>query len=92
MIEIRGSEVRLTSTGNRRAQDVVRRHRLAECLLTNTFAVSDAEANSEACKFEHIISPELDRKICTFLGHPSACPHGNPIPPGDCCANVARPR
>jgi putative ABC transport system ATP-binding protein len=92
MVEIRGSEVRLTSTGNRRAQDVVRRHRLAECLLTNTFAISDAEANSEACKFEHIISPELDRKICTFLGHPSACPHGNPIPPGDCCANVARPR
>jgi putative ABC transport system ATP-binding protein len=89
LVEIRDAEVRLTSTGGRRAQDVVRRHRLAECLLTNTFAISDAEAHSEACKFEHIISPELDRKICTFLGHPNACPHGNPIPPGDCCATSA---
>ena len=43
------------------------------------------EAHTQACKFEHIISPELDERICSFLGHPKTCPHGNPIPPGDCC-------
>jgi putative ABC transport system ATP-binding protein len=85
LIEIGASEVRLTDSGNRRAQDIVRRHRLAERLLTDTFAISDDQAHSEACKFEHIISPELDRKICTFLGHPRTCPHGNPIPRGVCC-------
>jgi putative ABC transport system ATP-binding protein len=78
-------EVRLTEAGTRRARDVVRRHRLAERLFTDTFAIEDAEAHQQACRFEHIITPELDQRICTFLGHPKTCPHGNPIPPGPCC-------
>ncbi len=72
---------RLTDAGTRRARDVVRRHRLAERLFKDTFAVEDSEAHNQACKFEHIISPELDQRICTFLGHPKTCPHGNPDPP-----------
>ena len=80
-----GSEVHLTETGSRRARDVVRRHRLAERLFTDTFAIEDAEADVQACRFEHIITPELDQRICSFLGHPKTCPHGNPIPPGVCC-------
>jgi putative ABC transport system ATP-binding protein len=78
-------EVRLTESGARRARDVVRRHRLAERLFTDTFAIEDAEAHQQACRFEHIITPELDQRICSFLGHPKTCPHGNPIPPGPCC-------
>jgi putative ABC transport system ATP-binding protein len=78
-------EVRLTEAGSRRARDVVRRHRLAERLFTDTFAIEDAEAHQQACRFEHIITPELDQRICSFLGHPKTCPHGNPIPPGPCC-------
>jgi putative ABC transport system ATP-binding protein len=78
-------EVLLTDRGQSRARDVVRRHRLAERLFKDTFRVDDHEAHSQACKFEHIISPELDQRICSFLGHPTTCPHGNPIPPGDCC-------
>jgi len=78
-------EVRLTETGSLRARDVVRRHRLAERLFTDTFAIEDAEAHLQACRFEHIITPELDQRICSFLGHPKTCPHGNPIPPGPCC-------
>jgi putative ABC transport system ATP-binding protein len=78
-------EVRLTETGLRRARDAVRRHRLAERLFTDTFAIEDAEAHLQACRFEHIITPELDQRICSFLGHPKTCPHGNPIPPGPCC-------
>ena len=78
-------QVQLTDRGKSRARDVVRRHRLAERLFKDTFRIDDHEAHSQACKFEHIISPELDEKICSFLGHPTTCPHGNPIPPGDCC-------
>ena len=84
------NEVRLTESGTRRARDVVRRHRLAERLFTDTFAIEDAEAHQQACRFEHIITPELDQRICSFLGHPKTCPHGNPIPPGPCCE--AKPR
>ena len=79
------TEVVLTASGSQRARDVVRRHRLAERLFTDTFAIEDAEAHLQACRFEHIITPELDRRICSFLGHPKTCPHGNPIPPGPCC-------
>ena len=79
------NEVVLTDTGARRARDVVRRHRLAERLFTDTFAVADADAHVQACQFEHIITPDLDQRICSFLGHPKTCPHGNPIPPGPCC-------
>jgi DtxR family Mn-dependent transcriptional regulator len=78
-------DVYLTEAGSRRARDVVRRHRLAERLFTDTFAIEDAEAQVQACRFEHIITPELDQRICSFLGHPKTCPHGNPIPPGSCC-------
>jgi putative ABC transport system ATP-binding protein len=78
-------EVQLTDRGKSRARDVVRRHRLAERLFKDTFSIDEHEAHTQACKFEHIISPELDERICSFLGHPTTCPHGNPIPPGNCC-------
>jgi putative ABC transport system ATP-binding protein len=85
LVELSGGLVRFTPRGERRARDIVRRHRLAERLFTDTFSVADPESHSDACKFEHIISPELDHRICTFLNHPKTCPHGNPIPPGTCC-------
>src|SRR2546430_5416176 len=76
----------LTESGRRRAADVIRRHRLAERLFTQTFEVQDEdEIEQQACKFEHILSPEVTDKICTFLNHPKSCPHGSPIPPGACC-------
>jgi putative ABC transport system ATP-binding protein len=85
LVALRDGEAQLTPAGSQRARDVVRRHRLAERLFKDTFAVDETEAHTQACRFEHIISPELDARICTFLGHPKTCPHGNPIPPGDCC-------
>jgi putative ABC transport system ATP-binding protein len=85
LVTVQDGEVQLTPGGIQRARDVVRRHRLAERLFKDTFSIEDSEAHTQACKFEHIISPELDQRICTFLGHPKTCPHGNPIPPGDCC-------
>jgi putative ABC transport system ATP-binding protein len=85
LVALQNGEVQLTPVGSQRARDVVRRHRLAERLFKDTFSVDETEAHTQACRFEHIISPELDARICTFLGHPKTCPHGNPIPPGDCC-------
>jgi putative ABC transport system ATP-binding protein len=88
LVELRSDDARLTPMGARRARDVVRRHRLAERLFKDTFAIDDSEAHTQACKFEHIISPELDQRICTFLGHPTTCPHGKSIPPGACCVKL----
>ena len=83
-------EVGLTAEGNAMAETMVRRHRLAERLFTDSLAMdSESEIEQQACKFEHILSPEATDKICTFLGHPRTCPHGAPIPPGPCCGRAA---
>jgi putative ABC transport system ATP-binding protein len=86
--------VELTPRGRQRAADIIRRHRLAERLFTDSLALdSETEIEQQACKFEHILSPEATDKICSFLGHPRTCPHGAPIPAGPCCGRVneARP-
>jgi putative ABC transport system ATP-binding protein len=81
--------VELTPRGRQRAADIVRRHRLAERLFTDSLAMdSETEIEQQACKFEHILSPEATDKICAFLGHPRTCPHGAPIPPGPCCGRT----
>src|SRR3984893_15916906 len=78
--------VELTAKGRQRAADIIRRHRLAERLFTDSLAMdSETEIEQQACKFEHILSPEATDKICAFLGHPRTCPHGALIPPGPCC-------
>jgi putative ABC transport system ATP-binding protein len=78
--------VELTARGRERAGSIIRRHRLAERLFTDSLAMdSESEIEQQACKFEHILSPEATDKICTFLGHPRTCPHGAPIPAGACC-------
>ena len=82
--------VELTPQGRQRAADIIRRHRLAERLFTDSLALdSESEIEQQACKFEHILSPEATDKICSFLGHPRTCPHGAPIPPGPCCGRTA---
>jgi len=79
--------VDFTARGRQRAADIIRRHRLAERLFTETLRIeNEAEIEQQACKFEHILSLEATDRICTFLGHPKTCPHGSPIPPGACCA------
>jgi len=85
--------VELTQRGRQRAADIIRRHRLAERLFTDSLALdSETEIEQQACKFEHILSPEATDKICSFLGHPRTCPHGAPIPPGACCGKPATER
>jgi putative ABC transport system ATP-binding protein len=84
--------VELTPRGHKRAADIIRRHRLAERLFTDSLAMdSETEIEQQACKFEHILSSEATDKICKFLGHPRTCPHGSPIPPGPCCGRQPEP-
>ena len=77
----------MTESGRRRGRDIVRRHRLAEKLLEESFVMSEGASEREACRFEHILSREVTNTICTFLAHPTSCPHGKPIPSGECCRN-----
>ena len=76
----------LSEHGEQDAAMVVRRHRLAERLLHDVLRISDEVSESAACQFEHILDGEVAESICTLLGHPRACPHGKPIPPGPCCS------
>jgi len=75
----------LTKAGERRASAIVRRHRLAEMLFVHAFGSPLHEAEVSACEMEHMLSEAVTNRVCTFLGHPPACPHGKPIPPSECC-------
>ncbi|MEK7282990.1 MAG: ATP-binding cassette domain-containing protein [Acidobacteriota bacterium] len=81
-----GDGLEFSEEGRRRAQSLIRRHRLAETLFSETFQMHEAVVEEEACFFEHILSPVMTDSICGFLNHPPACPHGKPIPRGTCCA------
>lgn len=78
-----GRRITLTSSGRSLAETVVRRHRLAECFLTDILGLSWADAHQEAGKWEHVISPLVERAMMTKLDDPTMCPHGNPIPGSD---------
>jgi putative ABC transport system ATP-binding protein len=87
LVTVQNGEENFTPAGERRARNVIRRHRLAERLFMDILSIQDeVEIESSACKFEHILSPDVTDRICTLLGHPDACPHGSPIPRGECCA------
>ena len=88
LVEETDREVRLTKAGEARARIIIRRHRLAEVLLHNLFELDNQQVESNACKFEHILSHAVTESVCTFLGHPPACPHGRPIPRGHCCDSI----
>ena len=75
-----GRVIRLSTSGRDYALAVVRRHRLAERLLTDVLGVPWAEVHEEACRLEHAISPRLEKYLVERLGDPGTCPHGNPIP------------
>ena len=70
----------LSADGSALAQQVVRRHRLAERFLTDVLDLSWSEAHHEAGKWEHVISPVVEQALTRVLGNPTTCPHGNPIP------------
>ncbi|MGB9597711.1 MAG: metal-dependent transcriptional regulator [Candidatus Poribacteria bacterium] len=74
-----------TIQGQKEAESAIRRHRLAERLLNDVLETKHNVLEENACEFEHFIHEGTEESICTLLGHPKMCPHGKPIPPGECC-------
>jgi DtxR family Mn-dependent transcriptional regulator len=70
----------LTEDGRRLAVRVMRKHRIAECLLVDVIGLEWEQVHEEACRWEHVMSETVERKVLAMLGHPTQSPYGNPIP------------
>lgn len=70
----------LSDHGRDLATSVMRKHRLAELLLTEVIGLEWEQVHNEACRWEHVISDAVERRLVELLGSPTTCPHGNPIP------------
>jgi len=72
--------IKLTEKGSKEALKVLRKHRLAERLLTDTLKMGWSEVHEAACLLEHALTEKMVQHIEKTLGYPKKCPHGNPIP------------
>ncbi|SFC20999.1 metal-dependent transcriptional regulator [Streptomyces aidingensis] len=70
----------LTDEGRRLAERVMRKHRLAECLLVDVIGLEWEHVHAEACRWEHVMSDAVERRVLELLNHPTESPYGNPIP------------
>ena len=70
----------LTDEGRRLATRVMRKHRLAECLLVDVIGLEWEQVHAEACRWEHVMSEAVERRVLELLRHPTESPYGNPIP------------
>ena len=73
-------QLSLSDRGRTLATRVMRKHRLAECLLVGVIKLPWEEVHIEACRWEHVISENVERRLLELLGYPVRCPHGNLIP------------
>jgi DtxR family transcriptional regulator, Mn-dependent transcriptional regulator len=73
-------EILFTAPGREAAENIVRRHALAERLLTDLLKMPWHESHEEAHGVEHVMTPNIERRLLHALGNPTTCPHGNPIP------------
>lgn len=78
--EVGDRSLRLTEPGRQLAESVMRKHRLAERLLVDVIGLPWQQAHGEACRWEHVISDEVEDKLIALLDRPSHGPYGNPIP------------
>ena len=72
--------LRLTAKGREVAVSIVRRHRLAERLLVDVIGLEWEQVHAEACRWEHVMSEAVERRVLELLRHPTESPYGNPIP------------
>jgi DtxR family Mn-dependent transcriptional regulator len=72
--------LQLSDKGRREAVAVMRKHRLAERLLADIIGLEWDQVHIEACRWEHVMSEAVERRIVAMLDKPLVCPHGNPIP------------
>ena len=81
LITVEGDRhLELTDRGRQQAMRVMRKHRLAECLLVTIVGLPWEQVHTEACRWEHVISDEVERRLLVVLGNPTQSPFGNPIP------------
>lgn len=80
-----GQRFKLAKAGRKLAERIIRRHRLAERLICDALGAHVDDSEDAACEFEHVLAEGITNSICTLLGHPRYCPHGKPIPEGECC-------
>ncbi len=81
LVRVEGDrQLSLTGTGRELAVGVMRKHRLAECLLVEVIGLPWEEVHIEACRWEHVISDNVERRLAELLKYPVRCPHGNIIP------------
>ena len=73
-------QLSLSEEGRTLATRVMRKHRLAECLLVGVIKLPWEEVHIEACRWEHVISESVERRLLELLEYPVRCPHGNLIP------------
>ncbi len=85
LVESKNESIHFTPAGKQEAERAIRRHRLSERLFHDIIETDQADMEEAACQVEHIVKKGIEEKICRLLGHPETCPHGKPIPPGDCC-------
>ena len=79
-------KIGLANKGKAIAEIIIRRHRLAEILVSSILKLKQSDMEEMACKVEHSLLPEVEESICTLLGHPEFCPDGKRIPRGRCCS------
>lgn len=84
-IRLDDGSLSFTPEGQRRADALIRRHRLAERFFFETFGMGEDRLHENALKIEPLWTAEVANRICAFLDHPRSCPHGDPIPRGECC-------
>src|SRR4051795_370746 len=81
LIKVEGDRhLELTDVGRKQAVRVMRKHRLAERLLVDVIGLEWEDVHVEACRWEHVMSDAVERRIVAMLTKPLVCPHGNPIP------------
>ena len=90
LIEIKGDRLYFRPEGREEGRNTIRRHRLAERLMMDVLNIRGESGDVKACQFEHLLNEGVDAKVCTMLNHPATCPHGKPIPPGECCEEARR--
>jgi DtxR family Mn-dependent transcriptional regulator len=90
LIVSHADKILFSSDGKRLAQAIMRRHRLAEVLVSSILKLKNSSMEEVACKVEHCLEPEVEESICTLLGHPEICPDGKLIPKGKCCQKKLR--
>jgi DtxR family Mn-dependent transcriptional regulator len=78
--------LQLSDEGRALATAVMRKHRLAECLLVDVIGLDYADVHEEACRWEHVMSENVERKLLQLLNNPTVSPFGNPIPGLDALA------